>query len=175
MNRRTLLAGAALLLLIAAAVAIGLVVINSREGPSAPRAGPASPDTPAPSPHDPRAEVEQAYLRFWDIWTQANLTLDPKLIEQVTTGKQLELLSEQLEEQRTRNQPVKIAVEHSYEVLVTGSSTASVEDRYVNHSVRLDPRTMQPIEPDPNIPVRKSHTLRKADGRWKVAEIIEYR
>lgn len=156
----------------AAIVLVAVVVFVFLDGSSGkPKESP----SPSPSPADDRAQVEQSYLDFWDTWTEALLQLDPSPLDQVAMGDGLQVLQSQVEEQQKLNQPVRIKVEHSYTILITSTDTASVDDRYVNHSVRLDPQTKEPIEPDPNQQVRKSYTLKKVEGRWKIAEIIEYR
>lgn len=121
-----------------------------------------------------RAEVEEAYLRYWDVYASALLELDPSGLDQVLTGDALRIVTQQVEEQRAKNQPVRIRVEHHLRITILDATTASVEDRYVNHSVRLDPDTMEPIEPDPNQRVRRSYTLEKVGEVWKVSFIIGY-
>lgn len=170
-KKRMLAMGGGLLGLAAVLAGFGFLLVNRGPGPRPTDHPPAS---TTPSASDIRAEVEQAYLRFWEALAGANLALDPKPLGEVATGEALATLSEQLEEQRAQNQPVLVRVEHDYQILVTAPDTASVDDRYVNHTVRLDPVTRQPIEPDPNAQARDSHTMRKVDGTWKVAEIIEY-
>jgi hypothetical protein len=166
-NSRALIVGGVIgVLLIGGLVAAFVFLPNSDDGQ-------ATNGTPSPTATDVRLEIEQAYLRFWDVWTQANLELDPSLLDEVATGEALAALMESVEGQRARNQPVRIRVEHNYEIVIVDESTASVDDSYINHSQRLDPETMEPIEDDPNVQVRKTHTLRKVNGQWKVAEIIE--
>lgn len=172
-RKRILMIGAAIAAGILAVVAVGFVLLNhgSQESSVTASVQPSS----SPSLEDPAVEVELAYLKFWEVWAQANLELKPALLHQVATGEALEALEDQVVTQKDMDQPVRIEVEHHYEMLLTTPDSASVEDTYINRSVRLSPETMQPIEPVPDARVRKSHTLRKVDGIWKVAEIIEYR
>lgn len=151
------------------ALVVGIVVLKPGKD------SPGADGTPTPSPLDPKAQVEQAYLEFWKIWTDANLNLDASNLDRVATGDALDSLKKAIEDQRAKNQPGQIRVEHNYTIAITGESTASVDDTYINHSRRLDPQTKEPIEPDPNNQVHKSHTLKKVGGIWKVAEIIEYK
>jgi len=166
---RSLLVGGIMAVVILGGLAVGFVLLRG------PDRSPAPSETPTPVATDERVQVEQAYLLFWNRWTHANLQLNSSPLAEVATGEALKGLVEQIEEQRAQNQPVRISVEHKYNIVITDENTASVDDRYVNHSQRLDPSTKQPIESDPKAMVRKSHTLKKVDGRWKVAEIIEYR
>ena len=127
------------------------------------------------TPTDVRAQVEQAYLRAWDVWADSLLRLDSSRISDVLTGKALEIVTAQVNEQRDKNQPVRVRAEHNYRIVLINAITASVDDRYINHSVRLDPDTLQPVEEDPNERVHRSFTMKLVDGTWKISEIIEYK
>jgi hypothetical protein len=168
---RVLKVGAALLVLLAAGLVIGFLVLGrtNNSPPSASTTG-----TPMPTSTDVRVQVGQAYLHAWDVWAGALLELDPSRLPEVLTGEALELVQGQVEAQAEKNQPVRVRVEHDYRILIVDGSTASVDDRYVNHNVRLDPQTLEPIEEDPNERLRRSFTLRLVDGTWKIAEIIGY-
>jgi hypothetical protein len=154
-------------------VLVGSVFLNSERDQSSVKAS--VQPSPTLSPESVEAEVERAYLKFWEVWSQANLELKPALLDEVATGEALAALQEQVAAQEDMNQPVRIEVRHSYETLVISPGVAAVEDTYINRSVRLSPKTLEPIESIRDASVRKSHTLRKVDGTWKVAEIIEYR
>lgn len=67
--------------------------------------------------------------------------------------------------------PTRVIAEHDYQIVVySGGEVASVDDLWINRSVSLDPRTMQPVHPDPALPTHDSFTLRRVDGRWLVDE-----
>jgi hypothetical protein len=172
-NRRVLIAGASVLAVLAALFIAGYFLLADRNGDSPKDA------SPSPSPTDPRSEIEQAYLRFWDVYAKAALELDADPLNNVASGEALRLLKAQVEEQRGKNQPFRVRVEHNYQIVFPipgqGDDTASVDDRYVNHTVRLDPQTKEPIEPDPNAPTHDTYTLKKVNGKWMVTEIIEHR
>ena len=174
---RVMKVGGALLGVLVVGLLAGFLVLRG-DGEPAPTATP-SPSpvqttaAPTPSPPDIRAEVEQAYLHAWDVWAASLLELDPSRLSDVLTGRALELVTEQVETQRRRDQPVRIEVQHDHTILLVDDATASVDDRYVNHSVRLDPETLEPIEEDPADRVHRSFTLRLVDGIWKISEIIE--
>lgn len=169
---RVLKVGAALLALLAAGLAVGLLVLrgsNDSPPPSTSTTG-----TPTPTSTDVRVQVEQSYLHAWDVWAEALLELDPSRLPEVLTGRALRVVEQRLEEQREDNQPVRLSAEHNYRIVIIDQTTASVDDRYLNHSVRLDPDTLEPIEEDPNQRLRTSFTMRLVDGTWKIAQIIEY-
>lgn len=171
MNRRTLIAGVSVLAVLAVLFVGGYFLLADRDGAVSNNASPTS------SPADPRSEIEQAYLRFWEVYARASLELKPELMDEVAMGGALDVLKSQIDQQRNKNQPVRVRVEHNYQIVFPiprqPEDVASVDDRYINHSVRLDPKTMDPIEADPNTPTHDTYTLRKVDGTWKVAEIIE--
>lgn len=170
---RVLKVGGSLLGLVVVGLVVGFIALR---GDGAPPPAPSSESTedPAPTPTDPRAQVEQAYLHAWDVWADALRELDPAPLSEVLTGEALDVVQGRLEEQRANNQPVRLRAEHNYRIVMIDEATASVDDRYVNHSVRLDPETLEPIEDDPNQRLHTSFTMRLVDGTWKIAEIIEY-
>lgn len=164
---RVLKVGGVLLGLLVVGLVVGFLLAN--------RGGESPPDS-SPSPTtDVRAQVEQAYLRQWDVYAEANLKLDTSRLEEVLTGDALRIVRDQIEEQKAKNQPVRIRVEHDYRILLVDEMTATVEDNYVNHSQRLDLKTGQPVEPDPNQRVRRTYTLKKVNGTWKVSFVVGFK
>jgi hypothetical protein len=166
---RVLKVGAVLLAVLVAGLVAGFLVLRGNSD-----SPPSSSTTRTPTSTDVRAQVEQAYLHAWDVWAESLLQLDPSRLPEVLTGRALRVVQERLEEQRQKNQPVLLRAEHNYRIGIIDETTASVDDRYINHSVRLDPDTLDPIEEDPNQRLRTSFTMRLVDGTWKIAEIIEY-
>jgi hypothetical protein len=166
---RVLKVGGVLLALLVAGLVVGFLTLGGKGS------SPPSPTGNSVTPTDVRAQVEQAYLRAWDVWADALLRLDPSRLPQVLTGKALELVTAQVNEQRRMNQPVRVRAEHNYRIVLVNATTASVDDHYINHNVRLDPKTLKPIEADPNEPIHRTFTMKLVDGTWKIAEIIEYK
>ena len=151
---------------------VGLVigfVLAARDGSPSPNS------SLTPGAGDTRTQIEQAYLRYWDVYADALLRLDTSRLGGVLTGEALDNVRRQVEEQRSKNEPVRVRVEHQHQILIVDQTTASVEDNYLNHTVRIDPQTKQPTEPDPNDRVRRTYTMKKVDGVWKVANIIGFR
>ncbi len=167
---RVLKVGGVLLALLVAGLVAGFLTLGGNgSSPSTSSTG------SSVTPTDVRAQVEQAYLRAWDVWADSLLRLDPSRLSDVLTGKALEIVTAQVNEQRDKNQPVRVRAEHNYRIVLINAITASVDDRYINHSVRLDPDTLQPVEEDPNERVHRSFTMKLVDGTWKISEIIEYK
>ena len=171
---RVLKIGGGLFALVVAGLLVGFLAFRGDEG--APTSSPSATQSPRPSPTSTNVQVQvgQAYLHAWDVWAEALMTLDPSRLPEVLSGDALELVQGQVEAQQEKNQPVRVRVEHDYRIVLIDATTASVDDRYVNHNVRLDPQSLEPIEEDPSESVRRSFTLRLVDGTWKISEIIEY-
>jgi hypothetical protein len=167
--------GGGLFALVVVGLLVGFLTLRGDDG--APTSSPSATQSPRPSPTSTnvQAQVEQAYLDAWDVWEESLLDLDPSGLDSVLTGQALEVITGQVDAQRRKNQPVRISVEHDYRIVVIDPTTASIEDRYINHNVRLDPDTLEPVEDDPNHRERTSFTMRLVDGIWKIAEIIEYK
>lgn len=165
---RVLKVGGALLGLLIAGLVVGFLLTARDKSPS-----PNS--SPTPATGDTRTQIEQAYLRYWDVYADALISLDTSSLNEVLTGDALENVRRQVADQRSKNEPVRVRVEHDYRILIVDQATASVEDTYINHTVRVDPQTKQPTEPDPNDRVRRTYTMKKVDGVWKVSNIIGFR
>jgi hypothetical protein len=165
-TRRAWLVAGILAVVVAVVVVVGFLVTRTDENGTS--NGSPSPTTTGAI----EAQVEQAYLSYWEARTEALIKLDPAPLEQATTGAALEASRKLVEEQRQSGQPVRVRVEHNYRVVIRSQDEAVVDDTLISHSVRLDPKTNEPVEPDPNLTIRNTYTLRKVDGQWKVAEII---
>ena len=169
---RTLTVGGVLLAVLVAGFLVGFLALGDDDKSSGTTTTP--PVTTSATPSDPRAQVEQAYLHAWDVWADALTSLDTSPLSEAFTGRALRVVTSQVEEQKRKNEPVRIRVEHNYTITLIDPQTASVEDRYINHNVRLDPETLEPAEPDQETNVRRSFTLKLVGSTWKIAEIIEY-
>jgi hypothetical protein len=122
---------------------------------------------PAPA-HSLEDEVEAAYLRSWDVYTEAMLRLDPSRLGEVYAGDALDLRRSEIV--RAPN-PVRVRVEHDYEIVVVRADTALVFETYRNHSVYLDAATMQPVEADPNNVLSREYVLHKEPAGWRVTRV----
>lgn len=174
-TKRVLLAGLALLALLAAGLWIARAGGGNNEGDSVAIDSP-TPSPPAtedsPSPATPEEAVEEAYLHQWDIYAQAVKTLDSTGLDEVFTDKALEVVQREIERRQRSQTPSRVRVEHDFDIRIIDSSTAVVDDRYINHSVTIDPETGKPTERDPNQIVHELYTMKKVDGAWKVSAIV---
>jgi hypothetical protein len=175
---RVFLVGGALAAVIGVGIAIGLVTTGGgSDGPSV-TPTPTTPASTAPATTTPvliKSQVRAAYLTYWKVYSHALLRLDGSNLDQVLTGSALRIVRKQIHAQRGKDQPVRISVEHHLRLKVLTPTKASVDDRYVDNSVRLDPKTMKPTESPPHARVHHSYTLKLVNGTWKVSFIIGYK
>jgi hypothetical protein len=124
--------------------------------------------TTEPAPQGLEQEVEDAYLHSWDVYTEAMLRLDPTRLGEVYAGDALDLRRREI---ASAPGPVRVHVDHDYEIAVVGADTALIFETYRNHSVYLDGTTMQPIEPDPNNVLSREYVLQKEPPGWRVTQV----
>ena len=115
-------------------------------------------------------EVEAAYLRSWDVYADAVLTFDTSKLSDAFAKTALQTVRDEVADLKAAGTPVRADVDHQINVDVIEAG-AIVLDNYMNHSVLLDPVTMEPSEPDPNERVLFSYHLEEVGGRWKVVGI----
>lgn len=161
MNRRALIAGAIILGVLAAGFVAVYFLLGDRNG------GPSNNSSPSPSPADVRTQVEQRYLRYWDVWKEANLELDSSILDEVMAEDALEKARRVIEQAKQNNEPVLIRVQHNYTISIL-TDFVSIDDSVLDRSVRVDPQTMKPVGPERNEVVRNTYTLKKVGGQWKV-------
>lgn len=159
---------------------LALVVIAGCGGsddpgvPSATIAPADTPDTTTTSTTEamtPEEEVEAAYLRSWEVYAEAALSLDQSELDSVYAKDALEIVRADIARFRRDNTPARFSVEHDYTITIGASGVAVVRDDYVNHSVLLDAQTLEPIEPDPNKVIAEVYLLEEVNGRWMVVNI----
>ena len=122
-----------------------------------------------------RADVEKAYLAWWGAVKAANLQLDTTSLKPHMTAKGLQIEDKIIGSLKQQRTPVRVAVDHNYQIVVYGGETAaSVDDVWIDHSVSLDPITMTPTQPDPALPVHESFGMRKENGSWLVDGIARF-
>lgn len=131
---------------------------------------PASTTTTAYDPAAVEGQVEAAYLKSWDVYAEAvyNLELDETALAEVYADPLLGVVRGEVQSRIDEGRAAHVRVEHDYSIEITGTETAAVVDRYVNHQVLIDPATKQPTEADPNKTIVDAFTLRLVNGRWIV-------
>lgn len=167
-TKRTFVVGGIIAAVLIAALVIGYALI--RPGKESP-----SPNKDSSQTAEVRAEVERAYLRYWEVLADATESLDDSNLDSAMTGEALQLTRNLIQEQKAKNEPLRTQVEHNYRITIVNDANASVDDTFTDRTVRLDPQTRQPTGPPANQVIRNSYTMKKESGIWKVAAIIQYR
>jgi hypothetical protein len=118
--------------------------------------------------------IEQAYLRYWTVYSEALYTLDTSRLEEVMAGTALALAAEQVEQLRSQGQAAKIDVEHNYVILDVGPTSAAIEDHYLNRSYLVDLATNQQLQSPGEGEVESiACRLELMGGVWKVVEVVQ--
>jgi len=117
--------------------------------------------------------VSDAYLAYWDAYTQAVFKLDESRIGETMTGPILERTRAEIADLRQRGRAVRIDVEHRFVVVDVNeqAGTATVVDEYTNRSYLVDPVTKQPTGTIPaGSRVADTYFMIRMDERWKVRD-----
>lgn len=117
-------------------------------------------------------EIEAAFQRYLQIYSQAVWELDATHLHDVLAGQALRWVTDEVNQLKAEGRPVKIVEEERKVALARVTETsATVVDDYVSHSVYVDPQTKQPLpRTKPPTRVRQSYELRKIDGIWKIVD-----
>lgn len=130
--------------------------------------------SPSPELSDHRA-VEQAYLRYWDVYREALLQLDTSRLSEVSARDELREIEEEIEEFRQRGRAVRATVTHHYLVFDVTELEAKVYDEIMDRSFTVDPVTKEPTRgPDSGSVVKDTFFFEKIDGVWKVIKSVRH-
>ncbi|HZS01044.1 MAG TPA: hypothetical protein VFE37_20160 [Chloroflexota bacterium] len=127
--------------------------------------------TPGRLADDPRLvqEIEDAYRRYWEVYSAALFNLDTSRLAEVAADDELRRLREEIEDFRRRNRAVRAVVTHDYLVVDVTATEATIYDEIRDSSFLIDPVTKNPPQaPDPRHLVKDIFHLKKVDGTWKV-------
>ena len=137
-------------------------------------ASPAPPASASSTLEQEREQVRQAFYAYQDAFVLAGKTLDPTPLAAVAQGQVLDYAQAAIEHARATGQPYLVRVDHTITSIVVTPGLggpnlgAQVDDTYVDHTVRLDPKTLQPLDADPNSRGQKSYTFQEVSpGVWK--------
>jgi hypothetical protein len=134
---------------------------------------PASTTTTAYDRSTVEGQVEAAYLKSWDVYADAvyNLKLDEDALAEVYADQALSTQISEIRRRMRDGAASLVRVDHAYTVALTDSASANVIDQFVNHQVRIDPKSKEPLEPDPNSRSLLNFRMRLIGGSWKVVFI----
>jgi hypothetical protein len=129
----------------------------------------------AGAPASAKADVERAYLAWWSARQAAYLKLDPSPLKAYATPAALGADVQRMADLRAAGHLLQLLAEHGMQTVVyRDGATASVDDVWADHSVELDASTLSPIQPDPDVTVHDSTTLRRRGGRWVVDGVFRF-
>jgi len=132
------------------------------------------------------AEVSEAYLRYFQVSTDALRALNPDGLDSVATGDELQFLTTQIEQDRAAGRALATNVQHSFVVLSVQGDQAMVSDDYRDSSIYVDPSTgrplpgqVQPASPQDAPEIKEVYHLvrvRVASGPsiWKIERVDRY-
>ena len=124
----------------------------------------------------PEEEVETAYLRYWDVYSQALLDLNPALVERVAAGEELRRIQEEIDGLRSRGLALRVDVSHNFVILDMTSDSATLLDEITNNSFYVDAETKEPGQGSGSGEILKdTFYFQKMDGDWKVVRSTRQR
>ena len=122
--------------------------------------------TPTPSIED---EVTEAYLAYWDAYSEAVLNLDISLVEGFAVGEELEGIRDEIETLRSDGVALRVVVEHDLFVVSTSQAEATIVDEVTNNSFYVDAVTKDPPQAEGGGEVLRYTFFMESDsGRWFV-------
>jgi hypothetical protein len=145
----------------------------ARSASAAPDASgvPAVTPTPAPTVNpELAAEIEAAYLHYWDVRAQALFDLDTTHLSEVMGGRHLQVVSDRIEQLRSEGHAIRTDVMHIYEVARASPAEAIVNDNYHDNSVLVDLETQEEIAPPSGEDFKIVFQLQLIDNAWKVID-----
>jgi len=126
--------------------------------------------TPTPTIEE---EVSEAYLRYWDVYSEGLFDLETSRFDEVMRGPRLERAVDEIESLRQDGRAVKIVVENHPVVVKVEGDEAVVFDEYENDSYLIDPETKEPVgDPGTGEVIRDTVTLTRSGQTWKVLDSV---
>lgn len=126
--------------------------------------------TPAGTPSPSIEEViGDAYLAYWDAYSDAVLNLDASLMEAVATGAELARVTAEIESLRNDGVAMRVRVQHDFLVAESSGGGAVVVDQVLNNSFYVDAQTLQPEDAEGGGEiVNYTFHLTNTAGHWLV-------
>jgi hypothetical protein len=121
-----------------------------------------------------RQAVLQAYLHYWDVYSDALITLDSSHLADVMAGDELSRARQLIDQLHSESHALKTDVAHHYEITSVSNDVATITDNFLNRSYDVDAVTKQPVG-SPNPPTTESllYRMETVDGVWKVVRAVK--
>jgi hypothetical protein len=165
------------------------VVVSTSQATASAATGPRTGGTPAPTeaviptaeaqptpvqaavPPELAAAIINGYDKYWSVRVQAmgdpgNTAID---LESVMAGDELAIARKTLAEYRNDGEAFRTTVKHQIWITRATSDEAEVVDQYTATTLKVDPETKEPVEPQPEVEQLSGRfVLQALDGAWKV-------
>jgi hypothetical protein len=117
-------------------------------------------------------EIEGAYQRYVQIYSEAVLNLDTSRLGEVLDGDALQLVTAEVNDRKVAGRPLKVIEDDRLIAIGPVTDTSgSLIDEYTSRSVTVDMVTKQPLpRTSPPTRIRQVYTFRKAIGTWKIVD-----
>ena len=117
-------------------------------------------------------EIEDAYYRYLQVYSDAVLNLDTSRLSEVLDGEALRSVTEEVDDRKAKGRPLKVIEDDRLIAFVPVAETqASLIDEYTSRSVVVDANTKQPLpRTSPPTRIRQTYVFRKLDGTWKIVD-----
>lgn len=129
----------------------------------------------ATTPQSATAEAVAAYLRAWEVWAEACLTLDPAGLERAFAPPELDRTRAYVRRLDASGRPLQLAAAHRVTVLEYDGDTVLLLDELTDRSLYLDPVTRRPLppgeQPTPAGAERVHARLLRTGSEWRVSEM----
>ena len=122
-------------------------------------------------PPELAAAIINGYDKYWSVRVQAmgdpgNTAID---LESVMAGDELAIARKTLAEYRNDGEAFRTTVKHQIWITRATSDEAEVVDQYTATTLKVDPETKEPVEPQPEVEQLSGRfVLQALDGAWKV-------
>lgn len=137
--------------------------------------GRTTPQGEAPTPPPVAAEVVTAYLRAWDVWAEACLTLDLVPLGRTFAPPELDRARAYVQQLGASGRLLQLAAAHRVTILQFDGDTALLLDELTDRSLYLDPVTRRPLpagaQPTPPGAERVYCRLQRTGSGWRVSEL----
>lgn len=138
-------------------------------------ARPNTPQRTAPTPPSGIAEAVAAYLRAWDVWAEACLTLDPVPLGHAFAPPELDRTRAYVQQLGASGRLLQLAAAHRVTILEFNGDTALLLDELTDRSLYLDPVTRRALppraQPTPAGAERVYSRLVRTQSGWRVSEL----
>ena len=126
-------------------------------------------------PADLAAAIVQGYSDYWTVRVKALREPDPSNpdLDTVMAGTELSRAEQLLSGYQQQGTAYRSDVKHQIWITQAGPNTATIVDRYVATSIRVDPTSLEPVNPgaEPNVEnLATTFLLQSIGGTWKVID-----